>query len=271
MSENGIRSRPVLKYDDGLFIEEMDEIAEEFPLTIVLNGDEWATMVCTPSDLRELVVGFLASEGVIRRYEEIDELSIDESKGFAYIQINGLQAQRTEKVSKRFIGSCCGKSRQFYFHNDMLTAKTVMSQTQLSAKEALRLMENLHEFSGQFQRTGGMHNAAISGRDGTVQFYQDIGRHNALDKLYGYCLIHRIQVKDKVIAFSGRISSEVLLKVSKMGIGILLSKSAPTDLALELAEDLGITAIGFIRGSRMNVYTHPERIAEAAVHSHPII
>ncbi|MCD7035621.1 formate dehydrogenase accessory sulfurtransferase FdhD [Metabacillus sp. GX 13764] len=267
MDSDGIRSLPVLRYASGVFSEETDEVAAEFPLTIVLNGEEWATMVCTPSDLTELVVGFLASEGVIRRYEEISSLSIDESKGFAYVESAHVPEQRRQNVSKRFIGSCCGKSRQFYFQNDMLTAKTITSSGRISPEQALQIMSELHDHSEQFQRTGGMHNAAISGNEGVVRFYHDIGRHNALDKLYGYCLIHRIPVRDKVIAFSGRISSEVLLKVSKMGIGILLSKSAPTDLALQLADDLGITAIGFIRKDRMNVYTHPERIFDPILHS----
>lgn len=84
----------------------------------------------------------------------------------------------------------------------------------------------------------------------------DIGRYNALDKLYGYCLIHRISLSDKILVFSGRISSEVLLKAAKIGTGIILSKSALTILALSLAEELGITAVGFIRGKEFNVYTH---------------
>ncbi|AZU62622.1 hypothetical protein CHR53_15860 [Neobacillus mesonae] len=88
----------------------------------------------------------------------------------------------------------------------------------------------------------------------------DIGRHNALDKLYGYCLINRNYLKDKILVFIGRISSEVLLKAAKIGTGIILSKSAPTNLALGLAEEMGITAIGFIRGKGFNVYTHQERI-----------
>src|SRR5699024_9751211 len=87
-------------------------------------------------------------------------------------------------------------------------------------------------------------------------------RHNALDKIYGYMIENRIPVKDKVIAFSGRISSEVLLKISKMGIGVIISTSAPTDLALQLAYDLKITTIGFARQHKMNVYTHPERMNE---------
>ena len=87
-----------------------------------------------------------------------------------------------------------------------------------------------------------------------------IGRHNALDKLYGFCLTHQIPVRNKMLIFSGRISSEILLKAAKIGVGVILSKSAPTTLAVTLAHDLNITAIGFIRGNSFNIYSHPERV-----------
>lgn len=95
----------------------------------------------------------------------------------------------------------------------------------------------------------------------------DIGRHNALDKIYGYCLKNQVSTKGKILAFSGRISSEILLKTAKIGCEVILSKSAPTTLALESAEELGITTIGFIRGGSMNIYTCPERIAGVAAHA----
>jgi FdhD protein len=121
-------------------------------------------------------------------------------------------------------------------------------------------MRLLQESSADFKQTGGVHNAALCCADELIAVRTDIGRHNTLDKLYGFWLKHPLPLYDKVIAFSGRISSEVLLKTAKIGVGILLSKSAPTDLALRLADDLGITAVGFIRGDRFNVYSHPERI-----------
>jgi FdhD protein len=123
-------------------------------------------------------------------------------------------------------------------------------------------MKSLQNGSVIFQQTGGVHNATLCSESKIIVARSDIGRHNALDKLYGYCLLQQIPVRDKIIAFSGRVSSEVLLKVSKIGVGILLSKSAPTDLALQLAEDLNITVVGFIRGNKLNVYTHPEHILE---------
>lgn len=239
-----------------------DEIAAEFPLTVTLNGDEFATMVCSPTDLEELVIGFLASEGMIRLSDEIIDMSIDEGKGFAYVDINKpIDAYQLDH-SKRFIGSCCGKSRQFYFKSDVKTSKTVYSRLSVSVDQCYALMRKLQAASEQFIRTGGVHNAALATPDDMLAIRTDIGRHNALDKIYGHMLQERIPAGDKLIVFSGRVSSEVLLKISKIGAGILLSKSAPTDLALQLADDLGITVIGFAREGKMNVYTHPNRIAE---------
>lgn len=240
-----------------------ETVAVEYPLTIVLNGKEFATMVCTPTDLRELLIGFLASEGIIRFYDDITSLSIDEDRGFAYVDVSRPIEDVEQDHSKRFIGSCCGKSRQFYFKSDVQTAKTVMSQMSIHANQCLSLMDQLQSQSKFFKKTGGVHNAALCTVDKVLTVRTDIGRHNALDKIYGHILEHRIPLSDKLITFSGRVSSEVLLKISKMGIGILVSKSAPTDLALHLANDLGITVAGFVRGNKMNVYTHEHRIIEA--------
>lgn len=250
----------ILKYSGQHLQELEDEVAVEFPLTIMVDGEEFATMVCTPTHLNELIIGFLASEGLIRFTDEIQSLSIDESRGFAYVELKRKRSIRQAHYSKRFIGSCCGKSRQFYLQNDVQTAKTVMSSTPVTPEQCLYLMRQLQASSHDFQATGGVHNAALCTAEELLLSRLDIGRHNALDKLYGYCLQHRIPLKDKIIAFSGRVSSEVLLKVSKIGIGIVLSKSAPTTLALDLAHDLGITVVGFIRGDTLNVYTHPEKI-----------
>ncbi|WP_276355283.1 formate dehydrogenase accessory sulfurtransferase FdhD [Cohnella caldifontis] len=241
-------------------VEKEDEIAAEYPLTIRLDGEEFATLVCSPSDLTDLVVGFLASEGVIRRMEDIKALSIDEERGFAYAELVRPQSTGKDFYSKRLIGSCCGKSRQFYFHNDARTAKTVTGGIRLPADRCFAFMEQLQAGSAEFRSTGGVHNAALCDESGLVEARTDIGRHNALDKLFGHCIRNRVDAKRRVIAFSGRLSSEVVLKAAKIGCPILLSKSAPTDLALQLAEDLGLTCAGFIRGDAMNVYTHSQRI-----------
>lgn len=245
---------------DGECREMEDEIAAEFALTVVLNGEEFSTLICSPTHLEELVVGFLASEGAIRSASQIKKLTIDPDRGFAYAVLDGEPSVGRERSSKRFIGSCCGKGRQFYFHGDMLTARTVMSRMTVTAEQCWELMARLQEGSADFISTGGVHNAAICSAGELLAARTDIGRHNALDKLYGHSLLEGVRMADKLIAFSGRLSSEVVLKAAKMGCGLLLSKSAPTDLALKLAEELGITCIGFVRGRRLSVYTHRERL-----------
>ncbi|MDQ0256948.1 FdhD protein [Evansella vedderi] len=260
MENSVMRKQAIVKYDIGEFLEVEDVVAIEAPLTIVINGEEFATMLCTPSHLEELVVGFLAAEGLIRTYKEIQKITIDEDKGFAYVKLEKVSLSTSDATTKRVVGSCCGKSRQFYFQSDVKTAKTVVKCSSISVEQCIKLMRKMQEGSDDYQRTGCLHNAALCTKDDIVISRSDIGRHNALDKIYGYCLMNGVGVRDKVIVFSGRISSEVLLKVSKIGIGILLSKSAPTTLAIELAEDLGITAVGFIRGQRLNVYSRSDRI-----------
>jgi FdhD protein len=112
-----------------------------------------------------------------------------------------------------------------------------------------------------FGRTGGVHDACLARADGTILARRaDIGRHNALDKLYGMSILRTLETGDLVAAVSGRVSSEVLLKVAKMGVAFLLSKSACTDLALKLAGELGMTVVGFVRDGRLTVYTGEERI-----------
>lgn len=260
MEDLVLKRKPIIKYDGSSRLEVEDIIANEFPLTIQIDGEEFATMVCTPEHVEELVTGFLASEGVIRFPNEVQSLSIDDDIGFAYVELKKKRTINKEMSSKRFIGSCCGKSRQFYLQNDVKTARTIMSRMQITVKQCIGLMRQMQELSSEFHQTGGVHNAALGTAEEIIVSRMDIGRHNALDKLFGYCMHNRISLADKVLVFSGRISSEILLKASKIGVGVVLSKSAPTTLALDLAEDLGITAVGFIRGNSLNVYTHPERI-----------
>ncbi|RAT96742.1 formate dehydrogenase accessory sulfurtransferase FdhD [Brevibacillus sp. Leaf182] len=262
MSELTITTRlPVLKISADQHGWEDDEIVTEYPLTIFLNDEEFATIVCTPADLEEMVIGFLAAEGVIKSYSEIKQLTLNEAQGFAYVDLHKETILSQSFYSKRRITSCCGKSRQsFYFFSDARTAKPVESTTIVTPAQCMRLMKELQASSEIHRQTGGVHNAALCTPDEILLQYSDIGRHNALDKIYGKCLRDNISTTDKILVFSGRISSEVLLKAAKIGAGIILSKSAPTDLALQLADELKLTAVGFIRNDKMNVYTQAKRI-----------
>ncbi|MCA0989875.1 formate dehydrogenase accessory sulfurtransferase FdhD [Pseudalkalibacillus hwajinpoensis] len=255
-----LTDRTVLSFREGEWVEKNDQIALEKPFTIRVNRTEFATLVCTPDHLEDMVTGFLASEGVIRSFEDIEEMLFNEGQGIVNVKANVHIPLTSETYTKRVIGSCCGKSRHFYLQSDSRTAKTITRAPQLTAQECLGNMRALQSQSTTFKTTGGVHNAAIFLNGELLASRTDIGRHNALDKLYGYVLRQQLKPSDLSVAFSGRISSEVVIKLSKMGIGVLLSKSAPTELAIQLAEDLNITTVGFIRNGGFNVYTKPERI-----------
>ncbi|TWT07861.1 formate dehydrogenase accessory sulfurtransferase FdhD [Planococcus sp. CPCC 101016] len=256
------KTRKILRYEKGAFTEKEDRVVVEQPATININGKEFITIVCSPEHMEEMAIGFLVAERIIPNYRDIQEIRLDEKSGTVYITAEKVYPFFEQLQNKRFISSCCGMSRQgFIFAHDAMIAKK-MSQVRvtLTPENCFQLMNDMANSAEMFKQTGGVHNAALCDADGIIVARMDIGRHNALDKIYGYCLMNNIDVRNKVIVFSGRISSEILLKVAKIGCEIVLSKSAPTELALTLADDLGITAVGFIRNGSFNLYTHPERI-----------
>lgn len=257
--------REILRFGDGQAERMVDSVVTEYTVTVKVNGQEFVTMVCTPDYIEEMVIGYLASEGIIRKFTDIEDIWIQEKEGFVHVKTKRENPFYNNLHGKRYLTSCCGASRSgFVFANDALTAKKLHGvKTEIEIEDCFRLMEEMQASADLFQNTGGVHNASLCNLFGPVVSRMDIGRHNALDKIYGYCLKNDIPINDKVIVFSGRISSEILLKVAKIGCPIVLSKSAPTELALKLADSLGITTIGFIRNRSLNVYTHPERIADA--------
>lgn len=254
--------REIIRVDNGQVETVEDVIVTEYPVTVKINQEEFVTMVCTPEHIEDMVIGYLASENIIRKFEDIEDISIQEKDGFVHVKTKKVNPYYHKFQNKRYITSCCGMSRQgFVFVNDALTAKKMdQVRVQVTPEDCFRLMNDMQNSAVTFQQTGGVHNASLCDINGTILSRMDIGRHNALDKIYGYCLRNDISIGDKVLVFSGRISSEILLKVAKIGCEIVLSKSAPTELALQLAEQLGITTVGFIRQQSLNIYTCPERI-----------
>ncbi|AHV97321.1 formate dehydrogenase accessory sulfurtransferase FdhD [Paenibacillus sabinae] len=257
----------IIRYRKGRITREPDLIVTEHPVTLKINGEEFVTLVCTPEHIEDMAVGYLASEGIIRGIQDIKEMWTQEEEGYVHVSTDRWNELHRQLYAKRYVNSCCGGGRHgFVYVNDARTAKIMEGvHVSLSFKDCFRLMEEVQTGSELFHRTGGVHSAAICDTDGVLLARSDIGRHNALDKIYGHCLRHAMNLNDKIIVFSGRISSEILLKVAKIGCEIILSKSAPTALALELAEQLGITTVGFIRQDSCNVYTRPERISDCAL------
>lgn len=257
-----VSRQKIRRFEAGTFQEIESSVATEYPLTIYVNDQELVTIVCTPEHLEDLVVGFLTSEGIVRGPGDIDSVDIIEATGHAKVSANFVNKFNAKYRGKRYITSCCGKSREnFYFQSDAsLVNVKKNSNLKLTTDRIFRLMEKFEQNSATFHQTGGVHNAALCSSADIIYSRMDIGRHNALDKIYGRALKDGTATDDKAIIFSGRISSEILVKTAKLGCGIILSRSAPTELAINMAEELNITTVGFIRGDRLNVYSGFERI-----------
>ncbi|WP_031517958.1 formate dehydrogenase accessory sulfurtransferase FdhD [Desulfofalx alkaliphila] len=259
MKKENFVSLPITKVVDSAISQEEDKVVTEIPVTLFLNGDEFVTLVCSPQYLKELAVGFLCSEGILQQPSDLHDISVDEEEGIIHVSANAGQAEK--RFLKRYITSCCGRGRSsFYFVNDAKSMSVVDSTTFVTPRHIWQLSTDLEEQSTLFKETGGVHNAALCTADQVVVFFEDIGRHNAVDKIFGHCFLNNIPFDDKIMVFSGRISSEILIKVAKMGLPILVSRSAPTALAVEMAVELGLTVVGFARGKRLNIYANPWRV-----------
>lgn len=234
-----------------------DLVTTEFPLTIILNNRELVTLLCSPSELDYLAVGFLSSEGLLKGKDDIKKVLIDDAKGV--VRVETREEKELADLFKRFITSGCGRGASFYSAADIQQAK-IESKITVSAAEIFSLVKEFQHRSLTYRATGGVHSAALCDTKSILLFSEDIGRHNAVDKIFGRCIMQGMPTDNQIILTSGRISSEILFKVAKRNIPVLVSISAPTNLGVKLAADLGITLIGFVRGEKMNAYANSWRI-----------
>lgn len=237
-----------------------DEIVCEVPLTILVNEKELVTLQCSPHNLEYLAVGFLLSEGIIEKETEIKDINLSKKGWYIRVGLRGDFPIDKYLSGKRIIGSGCSGAITFYRDIDAQGCVPLENETECSYQKISSLMRQFQQNSLTFKHTGGVHSCALCSQEGIEIFTEDIGRHNAMDKIFGECFIRRISTQDKFILTSGRVSSEILIKTVKQKVPIIASHSAPTDLAVGLAEKLNMTLIGFVRGHRMNIYTHNYRI-----------
>jgi FdhD protein len=233
-----------------------DTVVTEHALTVYMDNKELVTLLCSPEKLEYLAIGFLCSEGLIKGKEDLKEIVLDENQ--CVIEIATVEHTNTAKdgVSKRLIGSSGGRG----ISSLSLDHHKVESALTITPVEIFSLIGEFVHRSEVFEATGGVHSAALCNTRHILVFSEDIGRHNAIDKVFGECLLKALPTDDHIVITSGRVSSEIVNKVVKRNIPILISKSAPTNRGVELAADLGITLIGFVREGRMNLYTHTRRV-----------
>ncbi len=251
---------PILRINGSSVEGVIDEVASELPISLVLNGEPLVTLLCTPSELEELTVGFLLSEGLLRDKSSIKKMDINERETTVHIELSDLPTDISKLFERRTISSGCGKGvtfTQYRVHED----RRIKVQGQLMSLDNIkRLLKTFRNISALYLETGGVHSAALSDGKDILFFSEDIGRHNAVDKLIGKAFLKSMSVENKILITSGRVTSEIMTKAGRNRFSILISRAAPSCMAISYAEDMGITLIGFARGERLNIYTWPNRI-----------
>lgn len=257
---DGVEKVSVVRITDGVTSTVDDLVAAESPVTIVLDNRELVTVLCSPVNLKYLAIGFLFSEGFLKNREQIKKTVVDDRKGVVWVESTTDGEIDVELLHKRFITSGCGRGASFYSYSDLQESAKVESHVQVSSSQVFDLVSAFQHHSEIYRTTHGVHSAALCDSKNILVFSEDIGRHNALDKVFGECILNGIQMVDRMIIVSGRISSEMLLKVARRNIPIVTSIAAPTSTGVKLADELGITLIGLVRGKRMNIYAGAARV-----------
>jgi FdhD protein len=232
------------------------ETIVETPVSLTVNGAVWLSFMCTPVDLEAMAVGFLYNEGVIETMANVADVRVCEHGDNVDVWLNYDAEQPT---SWRRTSGCTGG----------VTAVDLLARPDVSFEEDKfnvgpeaigHLVEMLFESQALYRETGGVHTSALSDGEKIVFAAEDIGRHNTLDKIAGLCLMNDTWPKTRILITTGRISSEMLQKAARLQAPILISRTSPSSLSIEMAKRYGITLIGYARRHRFNVYSNGQRV-----------
>jgi len=245
---------PIHRFHHGQTDFEDDGVIVEQSVSLTVNGKVWLTFMCSPVDIEALAVGFLFNEKIINTMDEIKDIYVCEHRDNVDIWLD-----RTVEEPKnwRRTSGCTGGYTTAVLEE---VEPVPMDGMVVSPDQILTLIRMLFEAQDIYKKSGGVHSSALAEPDKIIFQLEDVGRHNTLDKIAGKMLLERINPLSKIILTTGRISSEMLQKAARMMTSILISRTSPTSMSIDLANRLGITLIGYARGHRFNVYSHPERV-----------
>ena len=232
------------------------ETIVETPVSLTVNGQVWLTFMCTPVHLEAMAVGFLYNEGVIETMGEIEDVRVCEHGDNVDVWLNRSVEQPT---NWRRTSGCTGGVTAV----DLLAKPDVSlsdKQDTFPPETIEHVMELLLEAQVLYRETGGVHTSLLSDGEQIIVSAEDIGRHNTLDKIAGLCLMQNTFPEKRILITTGRISSEMLQKAARMDVPILISRTSPSSLSIEMAERYGITLIGYARKHRFNVYSNLQRV-----------
>ncbi len=244
--------------------ERQDSISKEVPLHVFLGSIHFVSILCSPTMLKELVVGHLLSEGIISSLSEISNVNFDE-EGRCHVSFRLADSEERVVVSKpysRLIVSACGGTGYRSLSELLDSVKlNPLPHWHIKAKTILNSIRKLNVLGQTFRRTGGVHVAGLFKQSGgLVTLAEDIGRHNAVDKVVGATALAGEDLSRCFLGLSGRLTGDIVLKAARAGVPVVGSLAAAVDSGVIVAERFGVTLVGFARGTRMNVYACPARV-----------
>lgn len=264
------------RYSPAGWEQEHGSAIIETPVSLTVNGDEWLSFMCTPFHLEALAVGFLFNEGLIESKDEIADVRVcatgdnvdvwlhhDVEKPERWWRTSGCTGGATSVGSEPNLADTSSATPP-----DRVPVANSQSRVipidfmKLKPQQVNKLIEKILEAQDLYRLSGGVHTSALSDGERLLIVTEDIGRHNTLDKIAGRCLLENIVIhpRQRVLITTGRISSEMLQKAARLGAAVVISRTAPSHLAIEMADQAGITLVGYARRDRFNVYTQHARI-----------
>lgn len=241
------------------------DVITEQPVSLTVNGEVWLTLMCTPVDLEALAVGFLFNEGFIQAIAEVADVRVCDNQENIDVWLN--QSVEKPKQWRRTTG-CTGGVTSI---SSELNGKPVLNGGMLTPQQVCQLITQLFDAQDLYRKSGGVHTSALSDGERILVTAEDIGRHNTLDKIAGKLLLQGLNPERRILLTTGRISSEMLQKAGRINASVLITRTSPSSLSIEMAERQGITLIGYARRNQFNLYTHPERMVthSAGMVTHP--
>jgi len=243
------------RLEKGRITPLLREVVAEYPLRLRVNGEDLATLVCSPHQLNFLIAGFFRLQGFIDGLDELLSLGVCSDFGLAEVRTKGQIPTRLAPT----LTSGCGTGISYNLPEQLTAAKPISSQ-RFESDAIFALMRELNQRTEAYRSHGGIHSAALGDGEKLLLHAEDIGRHNTLDRIAGEALFKNIDLRGKLLVTSGRVSTEMVAKAARLGLAVIASRTSPTDRAIELAQQAGICLVGYVRGENFNIYSHAERL-----------
>lgn len=245
-----------IRYDKGVLVPKVIHLAKEAPYTLFLNDREILSISTLPTHLPELFVGFLVSEGVLLKPKEIKECEVDHSARLVRIELDVPRKRLASVESKGMLTSGCAGGMVFSVQAAISPRPNSRKPVSIPSSSILKRMYELDTYLGIYSITRGVHAASVATPFETLVILEDLGRHNAVDKIVGHCFLNQIETRDKLLLTTGRITSEVLIKAARSYFPIVISRSSASAMAVAMAKQSQIDVITYVRAGRFNYFPH---------------